>query len=507
MSQSPSTDQEQPHIVSLVLHAKKALQQGQHLCTRASEVSSSSAQVTVDVLALDAQVRWMSGAVLDQLKLAAQVAKSIEQKRSELERQVEEWDGIRNQRSDALDTILETLSTQFVPPEYHSVSADSSPFGSQHGSDDEGDRDRHTDENSPFGPPRLSPGTRLSPTDTIRNRSPLARRAERNSRHTDRSRWKSLRDFVDEGAIEDMLDTIEKDRQELDDILATTADYPESLLKTIDTIRGTVPVDVPLPSFRDIFKSQEKTSSKMAEQLESLVHHYNNMDNAFHDFEAGEEFSEEDMQGMNGDADALPVIVGELEGSLRSIEVYHEQLLDAKATSEGHLEGHRNTLSDLDELGDIMSEMLERQQAVENESIDRLSYMHAQLQQIESLHHKYTSYQYSYSKLVLELADRQQYREEIQRRVSEMAAELDARVEEERLRRANFQTEHGPYIPEDFGLYIENPPNRWNVCTTNNEHLEPLPVIDSGQVQAAKRRIAEIEAVAAAARVVTSQSL
>ena len=35
----------------------------------------------------------------------------------------------------------------------------------------------------------------------------------------------------------------------------------------------------------------------MAEQLESLAHHYDNMSNALHDFESGEEFSEEDIEG------------------------------------------------------------------------------------------------------------------------------------------------------------------------------------------------------------------
>ena len=58
-----------------------------------------------------------------------------------------------------------------------------------------------------------------------------------------------------------------------------------------------VPVDVPLPPFNTIFRSQEDTSGKMADQLESLAHHYDNMSNALHDFEAGEEFGEEDIQG------------------------------------------------------------------------------------------------------------------------------------------------------------------------------------------------------------------
>ncbi len=68
-------------------------------------------------------------------------------------------------------------------------------------------------------------------------------------------------------------------------------------MKTIGAIKEMVPVEVPLPSFSHIFSSQETTSIKMAEELESLAHHYDNMSNALHDFEAGEEFHEEDMQG------------------------------------------------------------------------------------------------------------------------------------------------------------------------------------------------------------------
>lgn len=59
---------EQPHLVSLVLQSKKALQHGEQLCSRANDVSNASAQCVVDVLALDAKVRWLTDAVLEQLK-------------------------------------------------------------------------------------------------------------------------------------------------------------------------------------------------------------------------------------------------------------------------------------------------------------------------------------------------------------------------------------------------------------------------------------------------------
>ncbi|OSD06340.1 hypothetical protein PYCCODRAFT_1431344 [Trametes coccinea BRFM310] len=501
-SRSPSSTgacspSEQPHIVSLALQAKKALLQGQQLCSQASALSSESAQISVDVLALDAQVRWMSEAVLDQLKLAAQVAKSIEQKRSELETQVQEWDALRSQRSDALDDVLESLGAQSVPPDFHTGSVDSSPFGSQNPSEDENE-----DDTTSFGLPKSSSNPRESPTDTIRNRSPSAALRDKRDKRKDRRRWKTLRDFVDERALEELLDTIETDRQKLDDILARTSDYPESLAKAIGDIKETLPEAIELPRFNTIFAAQGHTSSRMAEQLESLAHHYDNMTNAMHDFEAGEEFSEEDLLGMNSDADALPNIILELEGGIHTIEAHRDELLAAKAAAQTHLETHRRILQDLDTLGEVMTDILDHQHHVEIESLKHLSDLHMQLSPLEELHHKYTSYQYAYNNLVLELARRRQYREAAQRVISNMIAELDTMVEEERGLRAAFQAQHGQYIPEDICLYIENPPNRWTVSTWNDEPLETLPEIENDLIEEAKQRVSGIEV-----GIGTSQSL
>jgi autophagy-related protein 17 len=63
-----ATGPEQPHLVSLVLQSKKALQHGQQICSHAHACSNSSSRAAVDVLALDAKVRWISEAVVEQLK-------------------------------------------------------------------------------------------------------------------------------------------------------------------------------------------------------------------------------------------------------------------------------------------------------------------------------------------------------------------------------------------------------------------------------------------------------
>ena len=98
------------------------------------------------------------------------------------------WDLLRTQRTGALDAALDSLGGQVVPPDFYLSSPVSSLFGSQHGSEDE------------TQPPPLSgsafvPGQ--SPTETLRgvlHHNLLKQR----KRDNDRSKWKTLRDFVDE---------------------------------------------------------------------------------------------------------------------------------------------------------------------------------------------------------------------------------------------------------------------------------------------------------------------
>lgn len=58
------------HLVSLVLQSKQALQHGEQLCSRAHVVSTASANISIDVVALDAKVRWVTEAVGEQLKVS-----------------------------------------------------------------------------------------------------------------------------------------------------------------------------------------------------------------------------------------------------------------------------------------------------------------------------------------------------------------------------------------------------------------------------------------------------
>ena len=65
----------------------------------------------------------------------------------------------------------------------------------------------------------------------------------------------------------------------------------------------------------------------------------------------------------------------------------------------------------------------------QNEYIEQLSLLDENLVSVEELHTRYTRYQYSYCKLVIELARRKQYAEAAGKIVETMTAQLNALVE------------------------------------------------------------------------------
>ena len=64
-----SSEQGSPNLLSLVLHSKKALQHGKDLCIRARDVQHKTVDVSIDVLALDAKIKFVAQGIQVQLKV------------------------------------------------------------------------------------------------------------------------------------------------------------------------------------------------------------------------------------------------------------------------------------------------------------------------------------------------------------------------------------------------------------------------------------------------------
>ncbi|KAG5221372.1 autophagy protein [Salix suchowensis] len=209
----------------------------------------------------------------------------------------------------------------------------------------------------------------------------------------------------------------------------------------------------------------------MAKHLESLTSHYDEMSNALHDMENGEVFTDDDMEAMNRDTNELPAIMADLEDGVSVIQAAHDRLVHAKQALEEHRENLASVLDDLDELGDIMTEMLETQQNTEADVDSQLTGLKQHLVTLEHLMQQFVWYRNSFSKLILEIARRRQYNE---------AAENIVKVHplEETQVRDHFNEEHGAHLPEDICLCISNLPTRWQVVPLSNEAAETFPDID-----------------------------
>lgn len=147
-----------------------------------------------------------------------------------------------------MDDVLEALGAQPVPPDFHETSADSSLFGSQHSSAEEHkedpslnniDRNTTANRSTPTTPLRSASGhstsngrlslSPVSPSATLRRNGYARKEGEhehgrgkdqsptsKGKTNKDRKKWKTLRDFVDDQAIEDILEMIDRDRVALD---------------------------------------------------------------------------------------------------------------------------------------------------------------------------------------------------------------------------------------------------------------------------------------------------
>lgn len=63
--------QDSASLVSHFLQSKKALAQGQVLCSHASELNSGTVSIVVEALAFEAKSKFLSQGVVDQLNVGA----------------------------------------------------------------------------------------------------------------------------------------------------------------------------------------------------------------------------------------------------------------------------------------------------------------------------------------------------------------------------------------------------------------------------------------------------
>jgi autophagy-related protein 17 len=93
------------------------------------------------------------------------------------------------------------------------------------------------------------------------------------------------------------------------DSLAVTASYTATLHETLGAIRDALPPDKPVVDVQKILSTQVHWTTEMANQLVGLAEHFEKMEDALKDCEAGERFSEDDIQGMRSHSMYVCVVI------------------------------------------------------------------------------------------------------------------------------------------------------------------------------------------------------
>jgi autophagy-related protein 17 len=97
----------------------------------------------------------------------------------------------------------------------------------------------------------------------------------------------------------------------LQDSLAVTASYTVTLHETLGAIRDALPPDKPVVDVQEILSTQVHWTTEMANQLVGLAEHFEKMEVALKDSEAGEKFGEDDIQGMQSRSMYFCVVIQE----------------------------------------------------------------------------------------------------------------------------------------------------------------------------------------------------
>jgi len=216
-------------------------------------------------------------------------------------------------------------------------------------------------------------------------------------------------------------------------------------------------------------KAQELDLNRMAELLVDVTRHFDQMENALRDSDAGEILEDEDMEVLEGDTEELPVIIGETEQSLTKIEDINQKLNQAREECTAQLNRLRAALYTLESLGIEMTDLVDQQQSVEIEATTIHSTLQSHLISLSGLSDTYINYRAAYGHLVLEMDRRRKYREAIEATIQGMNEQLQAMRQQEISHREQFFKAEGAYLPEDLCPYVGDMPAMLEVAVSSDE--------------------------------------
>ncbi|KZT51978.1 hypothetical protein CALCODRAFT_558300 [Calocera cornea HHB12733] len=455
-------------IPSLLLTSQHALSRGQQLCTHAHGLTLRSADLVLAALEGEARERWGRGALEGGLEGAGGVVKALGARRGKVLEEIRKWDILRDEATEALDSQLDRMAHMLVPPSMYALRRD----GEAEGVDpfDEGEAEEDAVDGSGL---ETSAGSRDAGS-SVGGRTKGGRNGK--GGEGDRSRWKNLRDFVDEREVDELVERMEQDRTVLDEALRSPdVPTPHALTSALAHLRSSLPAPRPplTPTLHALLSQQEDLTSTLSIALESLTTHYEQMQHADSDVRAGIMLEKEDVEVLVRDTQEVGPILEELEAATGQVALVGERLREAAGQrGDGAVEG---AWEGLERIRMGMQDLAEHIAVIEETTAAILPVLNAHLAGVNSLQAHFQEVERAYHALVLEMARRAASREHAHGMIRELEAQLDAWRAEESRDREVFMEEAGEWLPEGLCPGMADPPERWDVRPAGLESGVDLP--------------------------------
>ncbi|KAI4222023.1 MAG: hypothetical protein L6R36_006468 [Xanthoria steineri] len=348
---------------------------------------------------------------------------------------------------------------------------------------------------------------------------------------------KNLLDFVDEGGVDKLLAAVDDSANVAKEAHTELVDinlgfYSE--LEGIQNILGGSGLSMHRPSSKrsagsshsdattvspipDILQAMEDRAKDMADNLESLVKHFDLCVTAIKHTEGGgdaaqrltddlpegmavgqeiasappEPITEQEREEMLGvlanDADQVEEVlteirdhIGEMEGLLENTTAYiaqldeeHSRVLQAFRQLES-LEGRLHAFT-------AQSQVFVMRWDDEKAKIDE------RMNELESLGEFYSGYLSAYDNLLVEIGRRQFMEQQMEKVLQDATRKLDTLHEEDSMKREAFKADYGDFLPVDIWPGLTNPPLRFETAQANG--TEKVPDISKSVIQRAIRRV------------------
>ncbi|KAL8872376.1 MAG: hypothetical protein Q9174_001981 [Haloplaca sp. 1 TL-2023] len=349
---------------------------------------------------------------------------------------------------------------------------------------------------------------------------------------------KSLLDFVDECGVDQLLSSVQESANAAQEAHAELIETNSNFQNDIDrvwklleksrtpnrpflnhgtSLEGSDYGELSQFSLPDILQNMDDRAKDMADNLESLVNHFDLCVTAIRHTEGGgdaarrmaddlpasmdvgeavagpppEPISEEEKHEMleilAKDADQVDEVVaeirehiGEMEIQLNRVNAYVSQLDQESADTT-------KAFQYLDGMGTRLHAFVAQSQVFAMRWDDEKAKINEKMDELESLGHFYAGYVTAYDHLLVEIGRRQFMEQQMDKVLQEAMRRLDVLHEEDSAKREAFKSSYGDFLPVDIWPGLTNAPLRFDAQPVNG--IEKVPDISKSVIQRAIRRV------------------